>query len=331
LPAPAADLPSTGGSRQAAALPDARTVRSLRPSRPAVDPWSPLGIAEEEERQPGGSIARAATLFLAGAECPWACVFCDLWRYTIGGPTPAGAIPKQIEIGLGALRRDPAVVKLYNASNFFDARAVPATDDQAIAALVRRFERLVVECHPRLVSERVASFARRIDGTLEVAMGLETTDLRAAPRLGKGAALDDFTHAADLLRAAGIDVRVFLLVGTPYVPVAEQVDSVVRAARFAVDRLGARHVSLIPVRGGNGALERLAAQGLFTPPDLALLEHALDGCLDSVSGAVVTADLWDLERLAPCPRCFAARRERLELVNRTGETQPAIDCGACGS
>jgi radical SAM enzyme (TIGR01210 family) len=239
------------------------------------------------------------------------------------------------------------VVKLYNASNFFDQRAVPRADDDAIAALVRRFDRVVVECHPRLVDERAVAFARRIDGTLEVAMGLETIDQRAAPRLGKGATLDDFTRAADLLRAAAIDVRVFLLVGTPFVPAAEQVASVASAARFAIDRLGACHVSLIPVRGGNGALERLQEQGLFTPPDLALLEHALDACLGefsptlaaplgaprlaSTANAVVTADLWDLERLATCPHCFAARRDRLDTMNRTGRTPPPIHCAGCTS
>jgi radical SAM enzyme (TIGR01210 family) len=334
LPASFPERPSANeGSRQGAPLHafDPRSVRSLRPPRPIVDAWSLLGTAEEDERQPDGSLARAATLFLAGAECPWACVFCDLWRYTIEGATPAGAIPKQIEQGLAALRRAAATIKLYNASNFFDARAVPPGDDEAIAALVRRFDRVVVECHPRLVDERAASFARRIDGALEVAMGLETIDQRAAPRLGKGASLDDFTRAADFLRDAGIDVRLFLLVGTPYVPAAEQVESVASAARFAADRLGARHVSLIPVRGGNGALERLAAAGLFTPPDLVLLERALDACLDSISGAVVTADLWDVERLAACPFCAAARRERLEHINRTGVTRPAIDCEICGA
>ncbi|HEX2465907.1 MAG TPA: radical SAM protein, partial [Thermoanaerobaculia bacterium] len=215
---------------------DARAVRSLRPPRPVVDPWQPLGVSEEEERQPDGSTARAATLFLAGAECPWACVFCDLWRYTIEGSTPAGAIPEQIELAFRALRSEPSIVKLYNASNFFDARAVPPGDDEAVAALVRRLDRVVVECHPRLVGDRAASFARRLDGRLEIALGLETIDARASPRLGKGASLDDFTRAAALLHDAAIDVRVFLLVGTPYVPAADQVDSIVASARFACER-----------------------------------------------------------------------------------------------
>jgi uncharacterized Fe-S cluster-containing MiaB family protein len=348
--------PSTEGSRQAAPLHPDR-IRSLRPPKPVVDPWSPLGTTEEEERQPDGSIAAAATLFLAGAECPWTCVFCDLWRYTIAGPTPAGAIPRQIELALAALHRRPRIVKLYNASNFFEPRAVPPEDDEAIAALVRGFSRIVVECHPRLVGARALELARRLaaprdpargergdstGATLEIALGLESSDPRALPHLGKGATLDDFELAADLARRASIDLRAFLLVGTPYIPVAEQKESIVASARFAIDRLGARHVSLIPVRGGNGALERLAAEGSFAPPDLALLESALDACIElgtrpdaaapsSSERAVITADLWDLERLASCPTCFAARRERLELTNRSGSVQPVHTCSACGS
>ena len=337
--APDGASPTAPGSRRAAPLlpsvPDheslsAAQVRSLRPSRPFPDAWTPLGVAEEEERQLDGSRARAATLFLAGAECPWACVFCDLWRYTIEGPTPRGALPAQIRHGLAALRQPPSVVKLYNASNFFDPRAVPPEDDATIAELVRSFGRVVVENHPRLTGERALEFARRLDGMLEVALGLETVDARAQPRLGKGAALDDFERAAALLRGPGIDVRAFLLVGAPYVPQAERLASIVASARFARDRLDACHVSLIPVRGGNGAIERLAAEGEFLAPDLALLEDALDHCIEAAPGAVVSADLWDLERLAGCATCFAARRARLERINLSGVGEPRVQCPACG-
>jgi archaeosine synthase beta-subunit len=310
----------------------ASQVRTLRPPHRAPGPSAPLGVAEEEERLPDGSVASAATLFLAGAECPWACVFCDLWRYTIDGPTPVGAIPSQIATALASLRREPEVVKLYNASNFFDARAVPPEDDEAIATLVRRFRRVVVECHPRLAGERAVAFAGRLDGTLEIALGLETVDPRAAPHLGKGAVLDDFTRAASFLRAAAIEIRVFLLVGVPYVPTPAQIESAVASTRFACDHLGASHVSLIPVRGGNGALEELAAAGAFVAPDLTLFEAALDACLEAAPPqVVVTADLWDLERLAPCATCLPERRARLERINLSGRVEPRIASHGCGA
>ena len=36
-------------------------------------------------------------MFLSGAECPFTCSFCDLWRWTIDGPTPPGALSIQLE------------------------------------------------------------------------------------------------------------------------------------------------------------------------------------------------------------------------------------------
>src|ERR1043165_2193720 len=73
-----------------------RRIRSLRPPKPSVDAWSAHAWVTEDERRPDGTVERALTIFLAGAECPFTCSFCDLWRYTIDGPTPIGALPKQI-------------------------------------------------------------------------------------------------------------------------------------------------------------------------------------------------------------------------------------------
>ena len=78
-------------------------IRRLRGSKPVVDPWKAHGSALDSERRPDGTIERALTIFLAGAECPFTCSFCDLWRYTIDGPTPAGALPTQIADTLATL------------------------------------------------------------------------------------------------------------------------------------------------------------------------------------------------------------------------------------
>ena len=130
----------------------AREVRAARPRRPTVDPWRAHGALVEDERLPGGERARTLTVFLAGAECPFTCVFCDLWRYTTPGPTPAGALPAQLRRTLEehTLALDPALpchLKLYNASNFFEPRAVPPGDDGALLELARPFDRVVVESH----------------------------------------------------------------------------------------------------------------------------------------------------------------------------------------
>ena len=83
---------------------DASSSGSARCGRPgrAIDPDEPLGQFWEEERTPGGGTTPALTVFLAGAECPFTCVFCDLWRETLDGPTPRGALPEQIRKALAA-------------------------------------------------------------------------------------------------------------------------------------------------------------------------------------------------------------------------------------
>ena len=159
----------------------------------------------EEERTPEAGDP-ALTIFLAGAECPFTCVFCDLWRETLDGPTPPGALPAQLREALAAAGPLPQPVrrlKLYNASNFFEPRAVPMEDEDEILALVAPFARVTVECHPRLVGGRCLRFAERLTGRLEVAMGLETVHPEALPRLNKGLTLDGLRPRAATLRGAG--------------------------------------------------------------------------------------------------------------------------------
>ena len=282
----------------------------------------------EDERRPDGTLERALTVFLAGAECPFTCSFCDLWRWTIDGPTPPGALTKQLESLVHALSGPmPDRLKLYNASNFFDQRAVPAADVPDIAALASSFAAVTVESHVNTIGSRTLAFARQVAGRLEVAVGLETIDPVAAAQLNKRLSLSRFDWAARFLRENGMDLRVFVLLGAPYVRTDESVAWTVRTVEYAVAR-GAAVVSIIPVRGGNGEMERLQALGHFTSPTLAQLEDALERCLQ-FARTVVTADLWDVERLPACEHCRSERIERLRRLNVTGRPEPRITCTVC--
>jgi len=307
---------------------DAR-IRRLRPPKPRVDPYTAHGALVEEERRPGGTRETALTIFLAGAECPFTCSFCDLWRFTIDGPTPPGALATQVEKVLNAsTARRADRLKLYNASNFFDRRAVPLADRERLAALAEPFGAVTVESHVNTIGPETLAFARQLRGRLEVAVGLETIHPEASARLNKRLELPRFDAAARLVAEHGIDLRVFVLLGAPHVPAQESVAWTIRTVEYAVER-GASVVAIIPVRGGNGELERLQSLGEFTPPTLSQLEAALDGCLQFTE-CVVTADSWDAERFASCDACRRARVERLQRINVTGRPEPRVACTVCG-
>jgi len=157
---------------------DDRRIRSLRPAKSAVDAWQPPVSLLERERTPAGDIESVLTIFLIGRECPFTCVFCDLWRNTLDESTPLGSLPAQIDAAL-ASQGAATAVKLYNASNFFDPRSVPDADMEAIVGRVAGFDRITVESHPLGIGERCLRLAESLDGHLEVAMGLETVHPRS--------------------------------------------------------------------------------------------------------------------------------------------------------
>ncbi len=311
-----------------------------RSGRPRHDAWQPGGFHIETERTQSGAIAEVLTLFLTGRECPWRCAMCDLWQHTTETDTPLGAIPRQIEVALATVsltRSLPTRIKLYNAGSFFDARAVPLADYDAIAERLRAFDRVVVESHPALVGERVDRLLGALGGhrreplaeaRLEVAMGLETAHPQALAQLHKGMSLAMFETAATELQRLGVALRVFLLVPPPFVPAAEQASWLRRSIDFAFT-CGAGVASLVPTRTGNGTLEVLEQEGLFEGPRLGDLERALQASVPEARGRVF-ADLWDLERFSDCARCLPARRARLHRMNHEQVALAATSCDACG-
>lgn len=305
-------------------------VLGLRPPRNAADPLRPSGFFVEEEPRPGGGTERVATVFLTNRECPWRCLMCDLWKNTLEGPTPPGAVPEQIRFALERLPRAD-VLKLYNAGSFFDRAAIPTGDHAEIAALVRGFDRIVVECHPALVGDSTLRFRDLLAGPeLEVAMGLETANEEVLRRLNKGMTVGDFENAARFLRGHVVRVRSFILLGIPFLR-REEWPAATRASIAVSFRAGAGIVSLIPTRLGNGALEELQRQGQFQPPTLRDLEMALEDFLEGEEGRApsagfLLADLWDADSLAAPACCRATRIERLRSMNTFQRNLPPPPC-----
>ena len=343
---------------------DRERITAQRPPRVAtIDLFKPHGFFLEEELAGSGRIVSSGTILLTNKECPWRCLMCDLWKNTLTETVPLGAIPKQIDFALVQLGGSPEQIKLYNSGSFFDPAAIPLADYPHIARTVSFAKHVVVESHPRLVGEKALRLRDLLSGSLEVAMGLETIHPQVLPRLNKKFNLEHFSYASEFLRREGVAMRAFVLVKPPYLNDAEGIEWAVKSAAFAFD-CGAAVVSLIPTRGGNGAMERLRDAGDFTPPKLTTLERAMEQALECARPRAqqrdpferaqkfhttptlnvaapedgrtpaamprVFADTWDLETFSTCAACFEKRRQRLHAMNLSQTILPQTNCSTCG-
>jgi radical SAM enzyme (TIGR01210 family) len=321
---------------------DETLILASRGPKNQVDPRVPYAFVVEPEPSAEGAVENVATIFLTNRECPFRCLFCDLWKNTTDERVPAGAIPAQID---QALSRLPAArhVKLYNSGNFFDRQAIPSEDYPSIARRVAHFRTVIVENHPKLCGDACLAFRDLLEVAkkqsseggvqvsrgphtpqLEVAMGLETVHPGILPRLNKQMTVEDFRKAAAFLQSHDIAVRAFILLKPPFLGEDECVEWALRSTEFAFD-CGARVCSVIPTRSGNGIMDRLERDGRFAPPRLASLEEALARGLALRRGRVLL-DVWDIERFCSCPVCGPARIARLRTMNLSQEFLPPLKC-----
>jgi len=304
------------------AAPDRNTIRAARGAKSAVDARRPVAQWDEWEIEAPGRAVATRVLLLVGAECRFSCTMCDLWKHTLDRPTQLGDLPKQIGFGLSApwnLAERAEVspqrwIKLYNSSNFFDAHNVPTDDLEEIASMVGSFDRVIVENHPRLISDNIRNFRNRLAGRLEVAMGLETIHPQLLAWLNKKMTATDFAHACQTLASMDVDLRSFVLLGLPGLTRTESIHWCLESLRFAKSNR-VRHCSVIPMRAKDGILLQLEKEGNFLNVDAFMLEEVMEKALqDGIQ--IVTADMWDWGKMrGHCDVCRGARGERLEAMN----------------
>jgi len=172
-------------------------------------------------------------------------------------------------------------------------------------------------------------FGKTIVPRLEVAMGLETIHSEILRSLNKKMTVDQFDEAVRFLRSHEIDVRCFVLLKPPGLNERDGVEWALASVRHSFE-VGVQCCTVIPVRIGNGSVDRLQQSGHYEPPRLSSLEEVLDRGLD-VCEQRTFVDLWDATSLAACSRCQSLRIERLSRMNLSQQKEPAIECSCEGS
>lgn len=301
---------------------DSSRILQMRGPRTLVDPSRPPSFVTDLEPDANGVLKQASTIFLVGKECPFRCLMCDLWQHTTETATRPGSLVQQLEQVLPKIQHRQTI-KLYNASNFFDAQAVPTEDRFGLAELVRDFETVVVENHPKLLSSRVPEFAARLNGQLQVAMGLETADEGILSRLNKQMTVADYEKACEYLLAHGLSVRTFLLLPPPGVAATETVEHTLASVQHAL-KCGSDVTSLIPLRPGNGIMDWMKGAGMLHLPDLTQTMQTFAAALQlpRTLRQRIFLDLWNLESLTADRIEFQSVASQLHRWNM--EQRPTI-------
>lgn len=344
-------------------------IIAARPPRTSHDPLRPQAFFIEQEHSAAGTVDDVATLFLTNKECPFRCLMCDLWKGTLVESVPVGAIPAQIDFALdqlgtslpntggqgwrvsrspgehlesttgASLRPSPGHsqvrhIKLYNSGNFFDPQAIPVADYGPIADRVRNFETVIVENHPRLCRDDCLQFRDLLQqnagrATLEIALGLETVHPQVLERLNKRMTLADVERATKFLQQHGIAMRAFILLRPPFLSEEQGIEWCLRSVEFAFEH-GITCCSIIPVRAGNGIMDKLQTEGQFAPPSLAAVETVFDEALAIATGrGRVFLDTWGLEPsqstiMNPESKILDLRHNRLQQMNLLQRILPRV-------
>ncbi|RMD89667.1 MAG: radical SAM protein [Calditrichaeota bacterium] len=301
-------------------------ILAQRSSKNVVSHHRPYQVIFEKECTGRGTVAEVLTIFLTNKECPFRCLMCDLWKNTTDYRVSEGAIPEQISWALDNYPPAP-LLKLYNSGNFFDVQAIPTEDYKSIARLISAFERVTVECHPKLVNSRCLQFRDLLPGQLEVAMGLETVHSEILHLLNKHMTLVDFDRTTAYLVQNQIQVRAFILLRPPFLDEEEGIFWAKQSIDFAFN-CGVTCCVIIPTRSGNGAMDYLKKQGWFHPPQIHSLEKVLAYGIQKNQGLVL-ADLWDLKYFSSCEHCYEKRAQRLEQMNLTQVVPSPVHCEYC--
>tara|TARA_R110001583_G_scaffold191209_2_gene356136 strand:- start:1439 stop:2407 length:969 start_codon:yes stop_codon:yes gene_type:complete len=298
-------------------------IVSNRGVKKAVDSQQPYSWLVEKERTASGKIEDIGIIFLTNKECPFHCLMCDLWKNTTDKSVPVGAIPNQIEF---ALQRMPKVkhLKLYNSGSFFDKNAIPEEDYRQIANLIKDFETVIVESHPKFINERCIRFKEMINPALQVAIGLETVHPEILQKLNKQMTVEDFSNSVSYLTENGIKSRAFVLLRPPFLTESEGVYWAKQSINVAFDS-GVECCTVIPVRAGNGAMDLLLEKGDFSMPNIHSLEAVLEYGIKLKAGRVF-ADVWDLGLFSNCKKCIDKRINRITVMNLSQSKEGKTIC-----
>lgn len=233
-----------------------------------------------EKEAIGTEAVDAFVLILRTRGCYWAdqkgCSMCGYAKDTLGRSATPEELAEQLARALRRYRGEP-YVKVYSSGSFLDDREVDAGSREALVrAFSGKARRLLFETLPEfLTGPSVEPLRRAFEGTLEISLGLESTDPTVLAKfVHKNAPPSAYLEAADRARALGASPKAYLLLKPPYLAEAEAIDDVVRSVAEAAPHFDTMSVNPVHIQNGT-VVEWLYRRGRYRPPWLWSVVEAL--------------------------------------------------------
>ncbi|MEM0129252.1 MAG: archaeosine biosynthesis radical SAM protein RaSEA [Thermoplasmata archaeon] len=311
----------------------ARQVATVRRPAPAPPEAASRFVNQwVEEEALDGTRVRAFVLILKTKGCYWAdqkgCTMCGYSRDTLGRSATPHELAEQLRRALARYRGEP-YVKIYTSGSFLDDREVDPASRDAIVDAFAPARRLLFETLPEFATEEALGPLRdRRTGTLEVALGLESTDPVVLRRfVQKSAAPAEYLAAADRIRRGGMRAKGYLLLKPPYLTEAEAVRDVVASIGEAAPHFDTLSVNPVHIQGGT-VVEWLYHRGRYRPPWLWSVVDALALGWDRAGGCRLVSfpTAGGLPR-GPhnCGRCDAAVLGAIRSASLDGRPEPLAE------
>ncbi|MCS4540911.1 MAG: hypothetical protein HY929_01100 [Euryarchaeota archaeon] len=284
-----------------------RTQKNTRPVSEPVAYWVENEVLYDKRSHPVG------TIILNTKECPYACTMCGYWKDSLDFTPSHEALIDQVKFALGKLREIDAI-KIYNSGSFFDDEAVPPAVRNEIANLVKDIKLVTVESRWNYISDQAIDFANKLNGALEVAIGLEVADNKKLAQINKKMTCKTFKKTVTFLEGNGIYVKAYMLVKPPFTTEKQAFLLGRQTIDFAFD-CGIYTLSILPTAVMDGFIDHLAQTEFFKPPNLwtvyKLVQYALQKRFERV-----LVDTSDLEQLVKCKNCAEIFKRSFSFMNQ---------------
>ena len=226
---------------------------------------SQLEACWKEKDLSDGKVVDAMVVIMRTNGCCWAktggCTMCGYRQASLRDVTEED-LNKQVDEALSKYKGEQ-FVKFYTSGSFLDVNEIPVSIRDRIFKEFGGCERILFESRPEFVTEEIVT---TLPSNTTIALGLESQDPDVLfTSINKGFTPEDSKRAGEVIKAAGLKVRAYLILKPPFMMESSAIEETVKSVMFA-DAFS-DEISINPLNVQKGTyVERLWRAGDLRPP-----------------------------------------------------------------